>query len=312
MLFYALYLRIGQYDLTTNRYVGLVFGAWLLLVSLYLVIGRSRYFLAVPASLAIFALIFSIGPWSFVTYPLERQYDRLVMHLERANILENGVITPLQAGAPYDETVSEIIAGMEYVCRFDGCDRLEALFASQIRSAMASEQPDTMIQKSNQGERWPSETVSLILQGLNIDRTKVAALSDDQLQPYLSLSLSRPLSELYPLDTKGYDRMVAIRSASQTDNIVYPYISWDPETNTARYHISPERGEDFTLSFPADLTQRSPSDIGVQDLTFRVKNTQRELVLVFTHLPVKNPKYIPTTPDNAPAYLFVEGGGIGA
>lgn len=145
------------------------------------------------------------------------------------------------------------------------------------------------------------------MQGLNIDRTKIAALSDDQLQPYISLSLGRSLSELYPLDTKGYDRIVAIRSLGQIDVIAYPYISWDPETNRARYHISSEVGEDFTLSLPADLTQRSPSEIAVQDLTFRVKNTQREFVLVFTNLPIKNPKYITTTVDDAHRYLFVEG-----
>ena len=139
MLFYALYLRIDQYDLTTNRYVGVVFGIWLLLVSLYLAISRSRYFLAVPASLAIFALIFSIGPWSFVAYPLDRQYDRLMIHLERAQIWKDGAITPLASGALYDEGISEVISGIEYVCRFDGCDRLEALFAPQIASALAAQ-----------------------------------------------------------------------------------------------------------------------------------------------------------------------------
>ncbi len=43
MLFYAIYLRIAQYDITMNRYFVVVFGLWLLSISLYFIISKRKY-----------------------------------------------------------------------------------------------------------------------------------------------------------------------------------------------------------------------------------------------------------------------------
>ena len=43
MLFYAIYLRIAQYDITMNRYFVVVFWLWLTIISLYYVISRARF-----------------------------------------------------------------------------------------------------------------------------------------------------------------------------------------------------------------------------------------------------------------------------
>jgi hypothetical protein len=55
MLFYAIYLRIAQYDLTINRYFVVMFGVWLLLVSLYFALSKKKLLLVLPVSLAFFA-----------------------------------------------------------------------------------------------------------------------------------------------------------------------------------------------------------------------------------------------------------------
>jgi hypothetical protein len=59
MLFYAIYLRIAQYDLTVNRYFVVIFGIWLLVTSLYFICSQRKLLLVLPATLALFAGLIS-------------------------------------------------------------------------------------------------------------------------------------------------------------------------------------------------------------------------------------------------------------
>jgi len=59
MLFYAIYLRIAQYDLTMNRYFVVVFGTWLTIISLYYTISKQKNILVLPATLTIISLLIS-------------------------------------------------------------------------------------------------------------------------------------------------------------------------------------------------------------------------------------------------------------
>lgn len=60
MLFYAIYLRIAQYDLTMNRYFVVIFGIWLLGISLYLIISQRKSLAVITASLTCISLLISV------------------------------------------------------------------------------------------------------------------------------------------------------------------------------------------------------------------------------------------------------------
>jgi hypothetical protein len=60
MLFYAIYLRINQYDLTINRYFVVIFGIWLLVISIYFIFSKKKNLMVIPAILTIFTIIISI------------------------------------------------------------------------------------------------------------------------------------------------------------------------------------------------------------------------------------------------------------
>lgn len=92
MLFYAISLRIYQYDITINRYFVVVFGLWLLGVSLYFVLSKYKYIAQIPASIALCSIVISVGPWSVYTLPENRQTERLKTLLTETNILQNGKI----------------------------------------------------------------------------------------------------------------------------------------------------------------------------------------------------------------------------
>lgn len=123
MLFYAIYLRIAQYDLTINRYLVVIFGTWLLVISLYYVFSRQKYLLFIPASLACFSLVFSFWPWWVFNLPIERQLNILENNLKKAEMLVNGEVVPMKG--QIDRTLwNEIYDEIRYVCKFN-CVKLE-------------------------------------------------------------------------------------------------------------------------------------------------------------------------------------------
>jgi len=112
MLFYAIYLRINQYDITVNRYFVVVFGLWLLVTSLYFVFSKKKNLIAIPALLALFIIIISIIPkYNVYTLPEARQLDRLETNLEKAKILENSKIIPLNKYSDISQELSKFVYG---------------------------------------------------------------------------------------------------------------------------------------------------------------------------------------------------------
>jgi hypothetical protein len=136
MLFYAIYLRIAQYDITMNRYFVVVFGIWLTMISLYYVFSAKKYLSLIPSSLVAIILIISVGPWSVYSYPLARQETRLIDNLTQAHILQDGTIVPLTSAKDISKELSnDIASGISYVCDFRDCDIIRNLFPVQIAEA---------------------------------------------------------------------------------------------------------------------------------------------------------------------------------
>jgi Domain of unknown function (DUF4153) len=136
MLAYAIYLRIAQYDITMNRYFVVIFGLWLVGISLYYIVSARRSLAIIVASLSVISLVISLGPWSVFTYPQIRQEARLMRNLETAKILQNGKIIPLASERDISKELStEIAAGIDYLCDFDDCSRVRTIFPDQTARA---------------------------------------------------------------------------------------------------------------------------------------------------------------------------------
>ena len=133
MLFYAIGLRINQYDITMNRYLVVVFGLWLLFLSGYFILSKKKDLSMPFYSLLIVVVLMSVGNWSVYTLPEARQIDMLRENLSESGILVDGNITPLASYDAIDARLSgEIYGGIEYLCRFHGCDTLEIIFSDKL------------------------------------------------------------------------------------------------------------------------------------------------------------------------------------
>lgn len=129
MLFYAIYLRINQYDFTINRYLVVVFWIFLVLVSLYFIFSKKKNLLAIPLFLTIFIIIISILPWWVYMFPEARQLELLKPDLIEAKILQNSQIVLLKDEKDINEKLSwKIYDKVSYLCGFHWCDSMKNIF----------------------------------------------------------------------------------------------------------------------------------------------------------------------------------------
>jgi hypothetical protein len=129
MLFYAIYLRVAQYDITINRYFVIVFWIWLLLISIYYAFSKKKYLWNITVLLTLFTVIISVGPWSVYQLPESRQLERLKNNLVKANILKADTINSLESYSDINQDLSKEIYGwIKYLCDFDNCNEIKQLF----------------------------------------------------------------------------------------------------------------------------------------------------------------------------------------
>jgi hypothetical protein len=151
MLFFAIFLRLGDYGITLNRYVILIFGIWVSIVSVYTIMGKTNIRF-IPISLIIILLLSSFGPWSMDNIPKQNQKKRLEVLLTRAGIMKNGKvlsetkwpaentslmqreITILNDKKLTDSLQNEVISIVQYLDQFHDCDVLNDWFTQNMDS----------------------------------------------------------------------------------------------------------------------------------------------------------------------------------
>lgn len=209
MLFYAIYLRIAQYDLTMNRYLVVVFGIGLLCISLYYVFSREKKLAVTPAIITAFIILISIGPWSVYSLPLQRQEQRLTQYLQEANICSDNScseVTPLKNKTDISRELSEnIYSSMRYVCNFDLCTTLKELFPQQYALVYAeskaeydSWQKDVPEDEKYQYELSSWDIYQRIAEKLNIETNYYGSSEMDAYISYYNYESA------FPLDISGY------------------------------------------------------------------------------------------------------------
>jgi hypothetical protein len=314
MLAYAIYLRIAQYDLTMNRYFVVIFGLWLVGISLYYVISKRKSLAIIPASLSLISLLISLGPWSVFSYPQDRQEARLMRNLEQAKILQDGKIVPLTSERDISKELStEIAGGIEYLCSFDDCARIKDIFPEQATRAE--------VKAREEWEKWNKNNTGSTYEGASYWEIQSAITSELRVQRYTFDDEKRTFTESeylsynidyskgqYPLNVRGYDTILQITNnisdKSQHQNVTYPYITLDVDDEKIVYMSEWWVVRDFSITFPEKLKNSSTlSPLSQEDLTFVVADDTMEIQLLFQSLMIRNPRYIP--PADAPTKNIV-------
>lgn len=227
MLFYAIYLRINQYDITMNRYFVVVFGIWLVIISLYFAFSKLKQIYFIPTILTIFTIIISIGPWWVYSLPEARQLKRLENNLSKAWVLQSWKIVPLKEYSDIETTLSkEIYNWIDYLCDYNDCNSIKTLFSEMYsdlyeRKKKEFEEIKTEDEKNFKNDEkylkevksrvynWPSswEIVSEIT-----TQIKVKSYFDDNYNsPNIYLYIDSK-EWIFPLDINWYSKIFKINS----------------------------------------------------------------------------------------------------
>jgi hypothetical protein len=309
MLAYAIYLRISQYDLTMNRYFVVIFGLWLVGISLYYALSKRKSLAIIPSSLSLISILISLGPWSVFSYPQNRQEARLIRHLEQAKILQGDKIVPLASERDISKELStEIAGGIEYLCSFDNCARIKNIFPEQTARAE--------VKAREEWEKWNKDNTGSTYEGASYWDIQSAITSELKVQRYPFDDTKREFTEQeylsynvdynkgqYPLDVRGYDTLLQVTTESEprvpNPEIIYPYITINPDTMEVRYHRTKDDTKTYTLAIPEKLRDSATlSTVTSEELTFTLADADTEIRLALQSLTVKNPRYIP--PADAP------------
>ena len=92
LLFVGLFRRIGDYGLTTNRYIVFVISAWLAIISIIFSIKKLKNVTPLILSLIVVTLLTLFGPWSMNNLPERTQIARFEKLATEYGLLKDGHI----------------------------------------------------------------------------------------------------------------------------------------------------------------------------------------------------------------------------
>lgn len=307
MLFYAIYLRINQYDITVNRYFVVVFGLWLLSISIYYIFSKKKSLSLIPFLLTVFTIIISIWPWWVYQLPQSRQLSKLQNNLTQAWILNNWEIIPLNNYEDIDWKLSEnIYSWISYLCDFDNCNSIKKLF-SKIYSEIEKEDIEIFNKsKTDNLERYKNDPENLkyfeelVYQWMNkwtiVDKIttqiKVSNYNnkfDETQNPTLYFDLNNN-ETIFPIDISWFSKIIRINQDSIKNVYDSSYAKIDIEKEIIEIIENWEIKDTISLNdFFTKLTEKS--NLSKQDLTFENNSNWKNYKIFFESISIKNPKY---------------------
>lgn len=306
MLAYALYLRIAQYDLTVNRYFVIIFGLWLLGISLYYIISTRKILLIIPGSLSIIIFLFSIWPWSVYSLPLERQKGKLIEYLKEANMInETQEITPAQKDIDQN-LAGHIYSNLSYLCSYDNCNALREIFPQEIADIENKHQNDKDFSFYDQVSSWYIVSKLADHLGINISTYPEKANSTT---PYVILD-TEP-NTFSTLDIHGYESISVINNKYDT-SIMQMHASWAYIDIIQEKLFVPVWDDTAVFSlkqFNTSLQEAYTKDdysVDSKDLITIIENEQYEVKMLLSNYVLKNPNYTEEMKPSTFSYLPIQ------
>lgn len=296
MLFYAIYLRISQYDLTINRYFVVIFGLWLLGISVYYAISKKKYLAHLFTSLTLLTIVVSIWPWGVYSLPESRQYDRLVQNLQQANILqENGEIIPLQNKNEISQELSKnIYSGIDYLCDFDNCEKIKELFPKIYQKTLDEHKEQLEQNKKNNldykyNNPYPSswDIINDITQEIKVERYYSQRNFESQSTFYV-----RTNDNIFPLDTTWVQTVYQINSYNSQNQ----QTTTNFQRETGMMEISNNDSVVTLIDYSQikenilkKILEKQTDELNIWELEFEISNDYGNFILIITSMTIENP-----------------------
>lgn len=302
MLFYAIYLRIAQYDLTINRYLVVVFAIYLVIISVYLIFSKNKLIFYINLCLSIFILIISIWPWWVYSLAEYRQVKLLEKDLTEANILEGWRLILPEKETDIDPKLSwKIYEKLNYLCNYHHCDSMKSLFPKLIEKIKKEDKDNYYYKKWSIKDdyNWIN---SYTYKNELIKKLKVKAYyeSNEKISNYKYIRFDTDYEKIKNvINIKWYDYLIDSRGKKiNSDKDIYFYeIDIDNSKITIYKDIEVLESFDLSLEFEK-IYNKNKNSI---DSYWRVKineniiieksSNKLDMKIIFDSLSIKNPKY---------------------
>jgi len=275
MLFYAIYLRIAQYDLTTNRYFVVVFWLWLLVISLFLIFSKKKFIGSIPFLLTIFTIIISVWPWSVYSLPETRQMDRLEKNLTTAWILKEWTIIALEKYEDIDKNLSkEIYNWISYLCHNSDCEWIKELFLKQFEN-------------KEDISKW--EIVEKITSNI-----KVRSYYENDKYETNHVYLYIDEAWIFPIELESYTNMIKVMNYTVENNNFYAKI--DTSKNTLEIIkdnvvIDTINIEEISKTLYENYKETYLNNLSKEKMSFKLKSNKYEMNLILESINIRNLEY---------------------
>ena len=110
--FVSLGMRINQYGLTEMRYLGVLFGICITLMTFYFAFVKRQRLQMMVVPLTAFAFLFAFGPWGAFELPLRSQENRLENRLTELGLLVDGKLQ--ESSVEIDDQAEIEVSSMVY------------------------------------------------------------------------------------------------------------------------------------------------------------------------------------------------------
>lgn len=306
MLFYAIYLRINQYDITINRYFVVVFWIWLFVLSIYFIVSKIKHLSTIPIVLTIFTIIISVWPWSVYNLPESRQYNRLIINLEKAWILKDNKIIPLNNENDIAQDLSkDIHSWVTYVCDFNDCEKIKKLFDEQYQKLLEKEEKefeqrkiddlkyfenDEEKKKEINDRKYTRPYKWQITSFINNEIKVKSYFNIAENSEYININLK---NDIFPIDVSWYSKILSIDNYKDSDKKNYWYINiwlnkidiiWDDWNISDTVNIKNITDNLINKYKNNNLNNYQEKN---EDLTFLIWDYK----IIFSSLSIKNPDY---------------------
>ena len=318
MLAYAIYLRIAQYDITTNRYFVVVFWLWLLTISIYYILSHKKKISTIVSSLTLFIILISIWPRSIYNLPESRQSKILKSNLIKANILVNWKIIPLKSYKDIEKNLSrDIYSWIDYLCDYNSCNHIKTLFPKIYKDIEEKDKLQWKENKDNNIKRykeaiikytdvdenrvkdneiilektlkkvykWISswEIVNKITKEIKVETYYWNGINESSINFNINHNKS-----IFPIDTKWYSKILEINSYNNLAKYKeYAYINL--ENKTIEIKLTDIKVIDISSIFNklSKLQTSLNNELEKEQLTFKIDNYK----IILNNLTIKNPEY---------------------
>ncbi len=274
VLFLAVKLRIDEYAITESRYFVVIFGVWLLSMSLYFLLSKQKNIQIIAVTLFALTALVSNGPWGAFQVSRDSQINRLEGILIKNNMLIDGKIasTTTQVSFKDRQEISEIIT---YLNQNHGLETIQGWFDEELNNI---KEPYLRAQKATE------------LLGINfIDRYQ------NEENYYFTVGQSKgKLGLSTNLKVTGYDYLLNNNFSPDTQistiinstqykfelaTTTLEYVVYQNDAEMVRFSI-----KDFMDKLVAEYRQNGKTEYTTDELSLPFENEKIKMIIYFSSI----------------------------